>query len=129
VSERSFEEHAGSHSWGYVSPDEAAFELLDDAIEPFLADMKRLVELGHEEAAIATCLGIVLGLYGLKDRKSHEVLEWAPDFASQAACQAVTELSRETRKKRGPRWRIPETFFAAVPPEWKTRLVSAANSK
>jgi hypothetical protein len=129
VSEEDFEGRAGRHSWGYVSPDEAAYELLDEALEAFLADMKRLVELGHEEAALATCLGIVLGLHRLTDRKSHDVLEWAPDFAAEAACQAVSAISQEIKKTRGPRWRMPETFFAAVAVEWKADLARAANPK
>src|ERR1035437_9773546 len=32
---------AGSHSWGYVEPSEAAGELLEEAMEPFVNDMKR----------------------------------------------------------------------------------------
>lgn len=53
---------AGRHSWGYVEPTEAAWELLEEAIDPFLAEMKRHIELGFEAAAKATCAGIVLGL-------------------------------------------------------------------
>jgi len=32
---------AGSHSWGYVEPSEAAGELLEEALDPFINDMKR----------------------------------------------------------------------------------------
>jgi hypothetical protein len=126
VSEEDFQGRAGRHSWGYVSPGETAYELLDEALEPFLGDMKRLVELGLEEAAIATCLGIVLGLHSLQQVKPNTVLEWVPDFPIEMACQAVSLLIQEVRKKRGSRWRTPATFFAAVPREWKERLVRAA---
>lgn len=39
---------AGRHEWGYVEPNEAAGELLEEALEPFLADLKRHIELGLE---------------------------------------------------------------------------------
>ena len=39
---------AGRHSWGYVEPTEAAWELLAEAVDPFLDEMKRHVELGFE---------------------------------------------------------------------------------
>jgi hypothetical protein len=32
---------SGSHSWGYVEASEAAGELLEEAVEPFVNDMKR----------------------------------------------------------------------------------------
>src|SRR2546430_8612475 len=32
---------AGSHEWGYVEPSEAAWEILEETVEPVLDDMKR----------------------------------------------------------------------------------------
>lgn len=57
---------AGRHSWGYTEPTEAAWELLQEAMDPFLNDLKRHIELGFEVSAVATCKGIVLGLYGTR---------------------------------------------------------------
>ncbi len=37
---------AGSHEWGYVEPSEAAWEILEETVEPVLDDMKRHIELG-----------------------------------------------------------------------------------
>lgn len=50
---------AGRQRWGYVEPTEAASEVLEEALEPFLDEMRRRVELGFEAAAVATCQGIV----------------------------------------------------------------------
>src|ERR1035441_712759 len=35
---------AGGHSWGYVELTEAAWELLEEAVEPFVGEMKRRSE-------------------------------------------------------------------------------------
>lgn len=37
---------AGRQGWGYVEPTEAAWELLEGALNPFLDEMRRRVELG-----------------------------------------------------------------------------------
>jgi len=88
-------DRAESHSGDYVGPGEAAEELLEEAMEPFFADMKRKVELGLADAAQVVCLGIVTGLYEAKDVESDGpvvTLGWAPDFPSEEACSAVVEL-------------------------------------
>ncbi|MGH7822517.1 MAG: hypothetical protein ACREQ9_22375, partial [Candidatus Binatia bacterium] len=68
---------AGRHSWGYVEPTEAAWELLGEAIEPFLEEMNRHIELAFEAAATRTCAGIVLGLYRCRGKTPDQVLGWA----------------------------------------------------
>src|SRR5260370_25747202 len=54
---------AGKHSWGYVEPDQAAQELLEEAIAESIADMNRRMDLGLEAASEATSLGIVTALF------------------------------------------------------------------
>ena len=58
---------AGSHSGGYVEPTEVAWELLEEAVEPFVSQMKRYLELGLEEQSREVCQGILLGLYRVRD--------------------------------------------------------------
>jgi len=62
---------AGRHSWGYVEPSEAAWELLEEAVNPFLEDMKRRMGLGLEAETLEVCKGILLGLYSARDEKAH----------------------------------------------------------
>ena len=52
---------AGSHDGGYTSPGDAAYELLEEAIEPFLTDIRRRRELGNEAEALAICQGVQIG--------------------------------------------------------------------
>lgn len=94
---------AGRQPWGYVEPTQAAWDVLGEAVLPFTDDLKRLLELGPEAAAAATCKGIVLGLYSLRDTKSDGVLGWAPDFPLEVAAQAVSDFvsSARTESLRG----------------------------
>jgi hypothetical protein len=101
---------AGSHSWGYVEPSEAAQELLDEAVEPFVSDMKRYLEMKLEAPARQFCHGIVLGLYRVRD-SGNDILGWAPDFPGETAANVLEVWSERgaaegggaPAKKRGRR--------------------------
>ena len=80
---------AGHHSWDYTEPTEAAWELLEEAVEPFVEDMKRHLGLGLDEEAFEICKGIVLGLYQCRNASGDEFLDWASDFPAEAAGNAV----------------------------------------
>ena len=108
---------AGRHSWGYVEPTEAAWELLAEAVDPFLDEMKRHVELGFEAAATATCAGIVFGLYRCRGKNSDQVLGWAEDFPAETAGHAVATLARESTAKHRRTWRLSAAIVDRVP-EW-----------
>ncbi len=114
---------AGSHEWGYVEPSEAAWEILEETVEPFQEEMKRHLELGLEAEALEICQGLVLGCYRLSQREGGDVLGWAPDFPAEAAGNALevwysgtdTPQRGETQgKKRTP---LPPDFLNRVP-QW-----------
>ena len=83
---------AGKHSWGYVEPGEAAWELLEESIEGTRADMKRRVEAGMKPAAEKICQGIVIGLHEVDGTNSDGALGWAPDFPAESAAWSLSIL-------------------------------------
>jgi len=48
---------------GYVHPAEAADEILDEVLQPFLDDLQRRADFGMRSAAVELATGILLGLY------------------------------------------------------------------
>ena len=108
---------AGRTRWGYVDPADAAWELMNEAVEPFLDELRRCIKLGMREGAIATCQGIVLGLYRCRGRHPDHVVEWAPDFVEQTATETVAILTREQLGKTRGSSRFPEAFIREIP-EW-----------
>jgi hypothetical protein len=110
-------ERAGRKRWGYVEPTEAAWELLEAAVAPYLDEMRRRIELGLEAAAVAACQGIVSGLYRCQGQTTDKVLGWAEDFPAESAGEAVATLARASAAKHRRTWRLPVAFKEQVP-EW-----------
>jgi len=53
---------AGITQHGYVSPDEATWELFEEVLDPFIDDIAKNLERGLRNAAKACCIGIIKGL-------------------------------------------------------------------
>jgi hypothetical protein len=116
-----FKGRVGKHAWGYTEPGEAANELLEEAVAPFLDDMKRLLDLGLEEQACEICKGIVLGLYRVRDGKGGDVFQWAPDFPIEQASWVASAWRGDGHGKprSRPKRVFPKEFVNQHTPEWR----------
>ena len=118
---------AGSHSYGYVEPTEAAWELIEEAVMPLIEDIQRRLDAGQPDAALATCVGIVLGLSRLRHDANDGCLGWAPDAPAEIAGEAVSVLRKALRKTGTPRIAgqscdtLPTVLHDAAP-EWVDML-------
>ena len=79
---------------GYVHPAEAADEILDEALQPFLDDLHRRAGLGMRSAAAELAAGIMLGLYHCRHGNSETLLEHCPDYAAERASGVVSDCAR-----------------------------------
>jgi hypothetical protein len=118
----------GGRSWGYVDPTEAAWELLEEALEDVISDMKRRMELSLADAAEALCRGIVVGLRRAGEFGSDGALGWAPDFPAETACDVVGELLRAcpAKERKSTRDRLLDGLAQDVP-DWSEMLEQVAN--
>lgn len=118
---------AGRHRDGYVEPSQAAVDLIEEAVMPFIEDMTRRAEAGQAEAALRSCVGIVLGLYRLRDQHGDEFLGWAVDSPDELAGWAVVTLRKALRGKKAarrgaqPPANLP-AIFRETAPEWAEML-------
>jgi hypothetical protein len=119
---------AGDFEGGYIEPADAAWEILEEAVEPFTADIKRRIKLGLEADALEVCKGTVLGLYRVARSGGGPVAEWAPDFPAEAAGNAIATWLGPGKGKRpdgsGPKRKerkrppFPREFVEKKVPEW-----------
>jgi SOS-response transcriptional repressor LexA len=118
---------AGAHSDGYVEPTEAAWDLIEEAVMPFVEDIQRRLDSDQPDAALATCAGVVLGLYRVRHDAGDGCLGWAPDAAAEMAGEAVCTLRRALRKIgaqgiAGQSCDTVPTVLCDAAPEWVDML-------
>lgn len=76
---------------GYVDPSEAAWELLNAAVDPYRVRLRRLVEVGLPDAAIECGAGILRGLdEGRGDDECAIFFE--ANFAAETADAVLAEM-------------------------------------
>ena len=70
---------AGRTRYGYISPDEAAWDLFEEALDPFINEMKKNQQRALPAAAKAYCIGILKALMQYKEGSSSDLSDWLPD--------------------------------------------------
>jgi len=109
---------AGRKRWGSVEPAEAAWERPEEAVAPYLDEMRRRIELGLQAAAVAACQGIVSGLYRCQGQTTDKVLGWAEDFPAETAAAAIATLARASSSETPARMAAIPVSFGKRVPEW-----------
>ncbi len=99
-------------SRGYVDETEAAWELVEGAIAPFRSDLERRGTLGHLEAATTLAVGIVSGLYRVREPDMGTVVAYAGEEMTAELAGGVVELAQ------GLDVAIPADAGAAHWPAW-----------
>lgn len=118
---------AGRHRNGYVEPSQAAVDLVEEAVMPFIEDIKRRAEARQQAAALNTCVGVVLGLYRLRNRDGDPFLGWAVDSPDEMAGEAVVTLRKAMRAAKTARGGAQHSaslpaIFRETAPEWVEML-------
>ena len=72
-------DRAGRTRHGYVEPGEAADQMIEGVLAPFLKDLTRYQKLGLGTEANRMCEGLLLGFYRFKHESTSEFKNWAPD--------------------------------------------------
>lgn len=96
---------------GYVHESEAAYEILEEALDPYLRDLERRAALGLTAAATELAVGILLGLYRCRHGGGETLLEYSPDYAVERAGHVVDQCL-----KLGVD--LPHDELVDIMPEW-----------
>jgi len=103
---------AGPHAGGYVEPSEAAWDVIEGVVAPYLHDLERRIKLRREVEALQVCSGIVAGLYNA-ERSGFELHRYAEDAPAELASRAVSIWSRRRRKHA-----LSRQFVEKFTPDW-----------
>ena len=76
-------DRAGPRTDGYTSPEDMAVEMFEDALEPFLQELYRLLDLKMHQEAKLYCMGILKGIYQYEQDSGSEFKDWATDVPGE----------------------------------------------
>ena len=72
-------EQSGSMRYGYVEPSDRAWEMFEEALEPFTNELNRYFELSLENEAKKYCMGILKGINQFGKESTSQFKDWAED--------------------------------------------------
>ena len=72
-------DRAGETRYGYVEPGEAADQMIEEVLKPFLDELAKYQKLGMNTEANRMCMGLLMGLYRFERDSVSEFKDWAPD--------------------------------------------------
>lgn len=114
---------AGKHRWGYVEPTEAAWELLEEAVDAIDREVERMLRLDMVGPALDTALGVIAGLYRCRGCDDGDLLlSWAPDFPLEQAGSVVDDLAKVGIQP-------PDEMIVDLAQEWADRLTSRKRAR
>jgi hypothetical protein len=109
-------DRSGGSRDGYTSPDEAAAQIIDEELQPFLGQVERYNELGMFEQEAACCAGVILGIYRYERESKSEFRAWSADVSSECAGLLLDNWQKRTRE--GARINAMHNFVRERCPEW-----------
>jgi hypothetical protein len=120
-------DRSGRRSDGsFVEETEAAWGVVEDAVEPFVRDVERRIRLGRDEEALALCQGSLLGLYRVEQEQGEQFLDGhAPDAIGDVAWWVADTWRKSGGRARPRRARdraAMRTFVSQALPDWERFL-------
>ena len=74
---------SGSTSYGYISPEEMAVEMMEEKLDSFNQEVIRLCELNMQKEAKLYCMGVLKGIYRYAHESKSEFKDWAGDVPGE----------------------------------------------
>lgn len=93
-------DRSGSSSGGYTSPEDMAYEMVEDALNPFEEEVYRLFDLGMVQEAKLSCMGILKGLYKYEHESKSEFKDWAADVPGECYGHLLREWRKLNKSKK-----------------------------
>ncbi len=116
-------DRAGSSRDGYTSPKDAAVELIEEELQPFVEQAKRYHVLDMREQERDYCAGVILGLYRYEKESKSEFRNWSEDLPLDSAGWLRDEW-RERNADTVMRVTMDD-FIRERCPDWAKQMIRA----
>ena len=85
---------SGRTRYGYAEPHEVSWEMFEEAITPFIDEMKKLQNRNQPAAAKTHCIGIVKGLWRFDEDSVSDFKDWVEDAPGEYVTTVVDEWKK-----------------------------------
>lgn len=109
-------DRSGSSRDGYTSPDEAATEMIEEELQPFIDQVERYHEMRLPEQEAIYCMGVIFGIYRYEQESESEFKQWCEDIPAEYG-GLLLDKWRE-RNPDGARINAMQEFIRTRCPEW-----------
>jgi hypothetical protein len=109
-------DQAGKHRDGYTSPEEAAGDIIEEELQPFLDQVERYHDLGMTAEEATYCQAVVLGIYRFQQESQAEIKNLAMDLPAEYASTLLDDWRKRNPDKAGVA--AMEAFVRAKCSKW-----------
>ena len=88
-------DRAGPKTDGYTSPEDMSVEMFEEALEPFVQEMQRLLDLKMHQEAKLYCMGILKGIYQYEEDSGSEFKDWSSDVPGESFGYILREWGKK----------------------------------
>jgi len=90
---------SGKTRYGYVEPSERAWEMFEEALEPFMEQLKKYKELFMSKEAKFYCMGILKGINDYENDSCSEFADWATDAPGEYFTSVLKEWKKDQENR------------------------------
>ena len=93
-------DRSGSTRFGYVDPGEAAWELFEETLKPYIEDISRYLDLSMDQEAKELCKGVMMGIRRFGEESSTPFREWAEGVPDEYVRVVLCEWKKGCGNKK-----------------------------
>lgn len=109
-------DRSGAKTDGYTSPEDMAVEMVEEALEPFLREMRRLLDLKMRLEGKLCCMGILKGIYEYDKDSESEFRDWATDIPGETFAYILDEWKKSNSNSKDKK--EMKDFISNACPDW-----------
>ena len=88
--------NSGPTRYGYIDPSELAFEMLEEAISPYVEKFRTYLSNSKWQEAKIVCIGILQGLNDFEIKSKSQFKDWAPGVSDTLQKNLLDECGKNS---------------------------------
>jgi DNA phosphorothioation-dependent restriction protein DptG len=90
---------SGAKTNGYISPENRAFEMVEEQLKTYYQELFRLCKLNMSQEAMQYCMGVLKGIFRYVNESESEFKDWATDIPEECFGYLIGEWEKRCKRK------------------------------